>query len=118
MSLANTRDRILKDLYLHLSAKCSISRLRQLGWFDFRNHDHPDVTDAVTMTHAAFIHLSITEEGNWNAATDVLTAVLSYLGKATGYNAGESHIKQLAALLREQPVRSKAVQDWFDQTFR
>lgn len=118
MSLRKNADSLLKDLYLHLSSKCSISRLRQLGCFDFRNHDRPDTTDAVALTYAAFIHLSMNEEGNWNSSTDVLIAVIAYLGEATGYKANEAHIENLAALLREQLARLPAIQNWFDQTFR
>lgn len=118
MSLLKTADRILKDLYVHLASEVRAVRLRQLGWFDFRNQDHPATADPVTMAHSVFFYLSIQEDGDWNRATDVLTAILAYLTEATGYQTDEVGLRKLATLLQEHPVRSQAAQDWFDQTFR
>ncbi len=118
MSLQKTADRLLKDLYVYLASEVRPSRLRQLGWFDFRNQDHPATTDAVTMAHAAFVYLSLNADGHWNQATDVLTAILAYLTEQTGYRSDETSLRKLAVLLQEKPVRSQPVQDWFVNIFR
>ena len=117
MSSPKSPDQILKRLHFHLSGKAQPYRLKRLGWFDFQNHDHPNTTDPVEMAYAAFVALSLEESGNWNGATDVLTPVLSYLAEATGYSCSEAQLINLAALLREQPVRSAAVKAWFEQIF-
>lgn len=118
MSLPKSSNQILKDIYFHLSTRTSIRQLRQWGWFDFQNHDYPDSSDPIVLAVAAFQHLSIADSGNWNGTTDVLTALLAYLKAETGYSYSAAQLKDLAALLNEQPVRSKAVENWFDQTFR
>ena len=94
-----------------------IRKLRQQGWFDFQNFDHPDTSDAVTLAHATFVHLSIEESGSWNNDLDILTAILAFLKTETGYPYSQSQLQELATLLKEQPVRSKAVENWFEQTF-
>jgi hypothetical protein len=117
-SSRNATDRLLKELHIHLAGGIRAARLRALGWFDFRSLDHPQNLDAVALGHAAFVYLSFDENGNWNNATDVLVAIKAFLDTQTGYEADKANLLKLAALLKERPVRSQAVQDWFDQVYR
>lgn len=116
MFSAKTPDQIVKRIRGFLD-KVPVSRLRELGWFDFQNHDHPETSDVVTLAYNAFAYLSIGEDGNWNNAQDVLTAILAFLKAETGYSYSTSQLQELAVLLKEQPIRSKAVETWFEQTF-
>lgn len=79
MTPSEQADALAKALHRYVAGQIPISRLRDLGWFDFLNNDRPETDDGVEMACAALLYLGTDVTGAWTGVEGVLIAVVAFL---------------------------------------
>ena len=109
-------DSLAKALYPYLSVDFPAEGLRQRGWIDFIQFDHPDTQNAVEMGCAAFLYL-FREEEEYRTRLHGLSRVAAYVcGQTKGPMPTAEAIREAGAILEAQELDEAALRAWFDRT--
>ena len=65
MEPSKNADALAKGLHRFFAGQLPISKLRDLGWFDFLDSDRPETDDGVEMACAALLYLGTDDAGAW-----------------------------------------------------
>ena len=106
-------DRLLKYLAIDLMQQFGAGDLNKFGWFQYREHDHPETLVSSELAADAFLYLSSDADGSWRRNPKVVTAVVAFMGRYYDRTVKQQDLMSLKKLIDARPLDRNAIKGWF-----